>query len=175
MSDQDQDGAGRAQRPAFGADLIIPLLAAGLTVYYLVSTSGMVWEARANGTVIGTAVLVLVAVQIVKIARQLRAGRATLGFGSLAERSPVQVQRLALLAILALFIAAIPWAGTTLGLFLAMAASMWVLGVRDLRVLLGTAFAVAATVYLLFIQLLQSRLPVGPVEAALGALLGRGG
>ncbi len=174
MSEQNDDGAGGDERPALGADLIIPFLAAGLTIYFLVNTAGLVWEARANGTVIGVALLILVALQLFKIARRLWAGQGTLGLGSLVERSPVQAQRLGLLVVLALFIATIPWVGTTLGLFLTMAASMWILGVRDWRALLGVSLAVAATVYGLFILLLQSRLPVGPVEAALGPLFGGG-
>jgi hypothetical protein len=175
MSEQNHDGAGRDSRPALGADLIVPLLAAGLTIYFLVNTSGMVWEARANGTVIGAVLLILVAVQVVRIVRQLRGGRGTLGLGSLVEWSPVQGQRLSLLVVLALFIAAIPFVGTTLGLFATMFACMWILGVRDWRTLFGISLAVAATVYCLFILLLQSRLPMGPVETALGSLLGGGG
>ncbi|HEX2552298.1 MAG TPA: hypothetical protein VHL98_01265 [Microvirga sp.] len=175
MNEPQHDGAGRDSRPALGADLIIPLLGAGLTIYFLVSTSSMVWEARANGTVIGAALLVLVAVQVVKIARQWRSGNGTFGFGGLVERSPVQAQRLGLLVVAALFIAAIPFVGTTPGLFVSMLAGMWILGVRDWRMLLGISFAVAVTVYCLFILLLQSRLPVGPIETALGSLFGRGG
>jgi hypothetical protein len=52
-----------------------------------------------------------------------------------------------------------------------MLASMRILGVRDLRALLGISLAVAGSVYLLFIVLLQSRLPVGPIETLLGSLL----
>ncbi len=103
-----------------GADLIIPGLAAGLTIYFLVNTAGLVWEARANGTVIGAVLLILVAVQLVRIGLEVRRGRASLGLGSLLERSTVQVQRLGLLVVLTLFIAAIPWVGTTLGLFFAL-------------------------------------------------------
>ena len=175
MSEQNHDGADRGGRPALGADLIIPGLAAGLTIYFLVSTSTMVWEARANGTVIGAALLILVAVQVVKILRQRWAGAGTLGLGALTERSVIQAQRLGLLVVIALFIAMIPFVGTTLGLFASMLACMRILGVRDWRILVGISFAVAATVYCLFILLLQSRLPLGPVEAALGSLFGTGG
>ena len=175
MSDQNHDGAGRDGRPALGADLIIPCLAAALTIYFLVSTSRMVWEARANGTVIGAALLILIAVQVFKVMRQWWAGAGTLGLGPLVERSSLQAQRLGLLAVLAVFIAAVPFVGTTLGLFATMLACMLILGVRDWRMLVGISFAVAATVYGLFILLLQSRLPRGPVEAALGSLFGTGG
>jgi hypothetical protein len=171
MSDEPPEPELRTKRQALGADLIIPVLAAGLTIYFLVNTAGLVWEARANGTVIGATLLILVAVQLVRVGVEVRRGRASLGFGSLLERSTVQAQRLGLLVVLAAFIAAIPWVGTTLGLFLALCASMWLLGVRDPRALLGIPLAVAASVYVLFVVLLQSRLPVGPIEHFLGSLL----
>jgi apolipoprotein N-acyltransferase len=171
MSEPNQDTRGQVRRPALGADLIIPVLAAGLTIYFLVNTAGLVWEARANGTVIGIALLILVAAQLAKIARQVSRVHGSLGLGRLVERSPVQAQRLGLLATMTVFIATIPWVGTTLGLFLAMFTSMAILGVRDWRALFGVSFAVAAVVYLLFIVLLQSRLPVGPVETFLATLL----
>lgn len=156
-----------------GADLIIPLLAAGLTIYFLVNTAGLVWEARANGTVIGVALLFLVAVHFVRVALAVRRRQGSLGFGSLVETSIVQAQRVGLIAVVALFIAALPWIGTTLALFLAMLASMLILGVRDPRALIGISLAVAAAVYVLFIVLLQSRLPVGPFEALLGSVIPR--
>jgi hypothetical protein len=74
---------------------------------------------------------------------------------------------------MALFVATIPWVGTTPGLFVAMLGSMWLLGVRNPRILVGLSLAVAVVVYVLFIVLLQSRLPVGPVETFIGSVLGR--
>lgn len=159
-------------KPALGAVLIIPLLAAALTIYFLVDSSRLVWEARANGTVIGAIVLVLVAIQLFRIGREVLTGRATLGLGELVERSPLQMQRLALVAIMVVFIALVPWVGTTGGLFVSMFLSMAVLGVRSPAQLFGISAVVAATVYVLFIHLLQSRLPTGPVESAIGAMLG---
>jgi hypothetical protein len=172
MSGPETNPTTEESRPGLGADLIIPVLAAAFTIYYLVSTFGLVWEARATGTLIGVCLLVLTFLQILQAVVRARSGRATLGFGSLFERSTVQSQRLAILLILIAFVAVIPWLGTTLGLFLVMMASMWVLGVREWRTLIGTAFAVAATVYILFIALLDSRLPTGLVERLLSSLLG---
>jgi len=45
--------AERGEKPALGAYFIIPLLASGLTIYYLVSTLDLNWEARSTGTFIG--------------------------------------------------------------------------------------------------------------------------
>ena len=162
------------KRPALGADLVIPLLAAAFTIYFLVTSSSLVWEARANGTVIGVALLVLIAIQVARVALRVRSDRGSLSLGELAERSPAQAKRLTLLFILVVFVVTIPWLGTTLGLVLVMMASMWTLGVRRVRTLLGVALAVSATVYVLFIAILQSRLPAGPVEHFLRSVSGGG-
>ena len=175
MSDESEGAQAPPTRPALGADLIIPIVSVAFAVYFLVNTAGLVWEARANGTVIGGVLLVLATVQIVRIALAVRAGRATLGLGELVERSPAQRQRLGLLLALVVFIAAIPWLGTTLGMFAVMLVSMWLLGVRQPGLLFGVAFAVAAVVYLLFMALLQSRLPRGIVENLLSSLFAGGG
>jgi hypothetical protein len=116
--------------------------------------------------------LALVAVQLVRIAKRARAAGGALGLGELAQWSPAQRQRLEVFAILVLFVATIPWLGTTLGLFLVMLGAMWSLGVRNWRTLIAVSAAVAGTVYVLFIALLQSRLPLGPVERLLASLWG---
>jgi hypothetical protein len=159
-------------KPARGADFIIPVLAAGFTIYFLASTAELTWEAKANGVVIGTLLLVLVLVQVIRLGLQIRAGEVSGSLGEIAAWSLPQARRLGLIAVLALFVATIQWIGTTLGLFLAMAASMWVMGVRSWKVLLGVSFAAAASVYILFIFLLGARMPEGVVERALAALAG---
>lgn len=158
-----------------GPDLIIPVLAIGLAVYFLLDTTSLAWEARATGTAIASVLLLFAFIQVARIGALVIAGKGSLRFGAFAERSAVQAQRLALLLVMTVFIVTIQWAGTTLGLFVAMAASMWVLGVRSPLILLSVASCVAGVVFLLFIVLLQSRLPVGPVEVLLSSLFaGRG-
>ncbi len=158
-----RDEAGDA-KPAIGGDLIIPVLAVAFTTYYLVSTSNLTWEAKANGVVIGVMLYALIAMQVVRIGMKVARGQATLGLGELVERSKPQWQRLAIIAILVFFIATIGFLGTSLSLFLTMFALMWVLDERRWANLLGISFATTATVYLLFIVLLGTRLPRGPVE-----------
>jgi hypothetical protein len=166
---------GGDERPALGADLVIPVLAAAFTTYYLVGTRNLVWEAKANGVVVGLLLYALIAVQVVRIGVRIARGEATLGLGPLIEISTAQKQRLALIAITAVFIATISWVGTSIGLFLTMFASMWVLGERDWRTLIGVSLGTTVTVYLLFIGFLQTRLPRGPVEHLVAWLAGAGG
>jgi len=153
--------AGRGSPPALGAYFIIPLLACGLTVYYLVSTVGLIWEAKSTGIVIGVILLALCGAQIARLGLKIARGEGTLGLGDLVENTLFNRQRLALLVLSALFIAALPLIGTTVGLFFVIVVSLWVMSVRDWRVLITTAAVTAATVHLLLIYLLGSQLPQG--------------
>jgi hypothetical protein len=157
--------AGRGTTPALGAYFIIPLLACALTVYYLISTVGLIWEAKSTGIVIGVLLLALCTAQIVRLGLKVARGEGTLGFGDLVEDNLFNRQRLALLVLSALFIAALPWIGTTVGLFLVIVASIWVMGVRNWRLLVTVAAGTAATVHFLLIYLLGSQLPQGVFKA----------
>jgi hypothetical protein len=167
-------GALPESKTAVGADLIIPALAAAFTLYFLIDSANLVWEARANGTLIGVTVLAMILIQLFRIAVKLREGTATLSLGEFARMSSGHAKRIAVLAVLIVFIATVPWLGTTLGLLLTMAALMWILGVRDPKVLVGAAAATAGTVYLLFIAFLKTQLPVGLIEHLLQKLFGAG-
>ena len=174
MSGPDERSLRSDERPALGGDLIIPIVAVIFTTYYLVDTAGLVWEAKANGLIVGVLLYALIAVQLFRIGRRVARGEATLGLGDLVEYSTPQKQRLALVVITALFIITLPWLGVSLDLFLTMIAMMWVLGDRDWRSLIGVSLATTATVYLLFIAFLGSRLPTGPVEHLISLLTGAG-
>lgn len=173
MSETSSEPAEAGSQPqAEGADLVIPALALAFTAYFFWSIAGLAWEAKANGVVIGAVLLVLLALQIGRSVLAVRGGRATLGFDPLLQPRPVQLRRLALVVILALFVATVGTVGTILGLALCFAAMMWVLGVREVRWLVGLPVAVAAGLHLLFVTLLGAKLPRGPIEAALSALFG---
>jgi hypothetical protein len=169
-SQQQHDGA----REPVAGDFIIPLLGTALVLYYLASTTDLVWEAKATGVFVGGVLLVLCLMHMLRLLLLIRARRALLGFGGLFGDTPFNRQRLGLLLLVALFILTLPWVGTTLGLFLLLIGSMRLMGVRSLRTLASVAFAAAATVYVLLIALLGSRLPQGPVEQVLALITGGG-
>ena len=154
------------------ADMIIPALAVALVAYYSATTLGLTWEAKVTGVVIGVVLVPLCLVQIARLATAIASGHGRFGFGDLLRNDPFNRQRLALVAAVAAFITGLDWIGTTGGLFLLSAACMLIMGVRDMRALLGIAFGTAAVVYVLLIYLLNSRLPRGPVETLIGSILG---
>lgn len=171
--DADSDPGGA--RASLGADLIIPVLAIALVAYYVVSTEELAWEAKATGTLVGIALSAMCTVQIVRLVIQAIAGGGSLGFDGLFAPTPGNVKRLGLIVLTATFIVSVSLIGTTLGLFMLLIALMLVMGVRDVKSLLLVAFCTSATVYVLLIYLLGSKLPAGPVERGIAALFGFGG
>lgn len=145
-------------------DLVIPALAVAFTIYFFDSVWDLAWEARATGLVVGTALLVLIVLLVVRVARRLAAGRAVLAFGPLIGPYPYGRQRLGIVVLCALFIAILPWLGLTLGLFALITALMLLLGAGSWRSIVTTAGAVSLVAYLLFVALLNTRLPHGPIE-----------
>lgn len=159
-------------REALAADLIIPLLGCGLSAYYIISTAGLAWEARATGTTIAGVLLALCALLFARTGLKLaRGGMGSFTFGDLFENSIYNRQRVALVALLIVFILTIQWLGTTLGLLLLMLAALRVMGVTGAKQLVGISVSSAAVVYLLFIFLLNSRMPRGVIENALATIL----
>ena len=156
---------------AAGADLVIPLLALAFAIYFLASIHDLAWEAKANGLMIATLLLVLLAIQVTRLALKLMRGDATFSFEPLLAPREALGKRVALLVVTLLFIATLRWLGLTLGLFLGMLAALWLMGVRRPRQLVGISAVVAAAAYGLFIAALDSNFPHGPVENLIASLL----
>ncbi len=157
-------------RPAIGGELVLPAMAVGLAIYFLIDVDGLAWEARANATVIAYVLLGLIAIHLVRMALRIHAGEATLGLGPLVEPRSLLPLRFTVLAVTGAFIIALPWLGLTLGLFLLVAILMCLLRAGTWARIVTTAATVSIASYLLFIALLNSRLPRGPIEKLLAGL-----
>lgn len=157
----------RTPKAALGADLVIPLLALGFAIYFFWSIADLAWEAKANGVVIGTALIALVVVQVARIAVAVAQGRGDLRTDPLWQPRDVLRKRLGMVAVTVVFILVLQVLGLTLSLFSAMAAALWVMGVRKPSLILGIAFGVAAAAYLLFIVALDAGFPHGLIEKLL--------
>lgn len=149
-----------------GADLVIPALALGFAAYFFVSIADLAWEAKANGVMIGGVLVFLVAIQVAKTVIRLARREASLGFDALWEPRDALAKRIGLVGVTIAFIATLKWLGLTLGMLLALFAALWIMGARG-KALVLIPIAVAAAVYLLFVMLLQSDIPHGPVEKLL--------
>jgi len=164
-----------SNRPApgkapLGADLVIPALALGFAIYFFFSIADLVWEAKANGVLIGAILVALIAVQLVRLGTRLARGEGDLRADPLWQPRDALGKRVGMVALTVAFIAALEWLGLTLALLLAMLAALRVMGVRKISTLLWVSSGVAAAAYLLFIATLDSAFPHGPIERLLAAL-----
>jgi hypothetical protein len=157
-------------RVPLGADLVIPLLALAFAGYFFVSISGLAWEAKANGVLIGSVLALLVAAQLVRIGLQVWAGAGSLRFDPLLLPRDALVKRIGMVVLTAVFIVSMDWLGLTLALFLATAAALYLMGVRKRTHLLWTPLGVSAFAYVTFIVVLDSEFPRGPVETLLARI-----
>lgn len=114
--------------------------------------------------------MILIAVQAVRIGLELARGKGDLGTWPVWEPREVLGKRIGMVVVTALFIATLPWLGLTLGTFLALAAGLYLMGIRKRRVLIVLPAIVAATLYLLFVAVLDSPFPHGPIELLITAL-----
>ena len=155
------------RRSPLGADLVIPALAGAFAVYFLFSVADLAWEASANGVLIGVILLVLVAAQLARIGLKIARGEGSLDLEPLWAPREALLRRLGLVVITIAFITTLQWLGLTLGLLLALGGALWASGVRRRTTLILVPVAVAASAYLLFIVVLQSEFPHGPIERLL--------
>lgn len=153
-----------APKAPLGADLVIPLLALGFALYFFGSIADLVWEAKANGAVIGALLVGLVVLQLARIGVEVAKGRGDLRTDPLWQPREVLFKRVGMVLVTVTFIFTLQLLGLTLSLFVAMAGALLIMGVRRPWTVLGISFAVAAAAYLLFIALLDSSFPHGPIE-----------
>ncbi|MEA3195135.1 MAG: hypothetical protein QOD26_3468 [Betaproteobacteria bacterium] len=160
---------------ALGADLVIPALALAFASYFFFSTADLVWEAKANGVIIGTALVILIALLVGRVALRVMRGEGGLGLDPLWQPREMAWKRVGLVAVTALFIGLLPWLGLTLALWLGLLAQLWIIGVRRRAILFWLPTWTAAAVYALFIAVLDSGFPHGPIENLLAPLLALAG
>jgi hypothetical protein len=151
-------------KAALGADLVIPLLALGFAIYFFWSITDLAWEAKANGVVIGTALIALVVVQVARIALAVAQGRGDLRTDPLWQPRDVLLKRIGMVAVTVAFILLLQVLGLTLSLFASMAVALWLMDVRRPSLIFGISFGVAAAAYLLFIAVLDAGFPHGFIE-----------
>lgn len=169
----DDDGArrGRPGRP-IGGELIIPIAAVAFTLYYFTTIIESPWEAQVNAFFVGSILIVLVAILLIKLGRALLAGEADLHLGNLAGPRTVLPKRLILLLLAIGYVLVIEWLGFTITTFLFLTAAMLLLNDgRRPRFVLGLAAGFALGGYLLFVVAFATRLPAGPFERLVATLL----
>jgi len=153
-----------SRKAPLGADLAIPVLALAFAAYFFWSIADLAWEAKANGVVIGAALVALVAVQLARTAALVAKGAGDLRADPLWQPRELLAKRVGMVLVTVAFIGVLELLGLTLSLLAAMAAALVIMGVRKPSIVLWISFAVAAAAYVLFIAVLDSAFPHGPIE-----------
>ena len=167
--DHDTGPRPPARRPA-GGDLIIPIAAVVFTLYYVTTIIDSPWEAQVNAFFVGSILIILVAILLIRMGLALKAGAADLRIGALIEPVAIAPKRLILLLLAIGYVAALEWLGFTLTTFVFLAAAMLVLNNgRRAGFIFGLAAALALGGYVLFMVAFQTRFPDGPFEWLMGA------
>ncbi len=166
------DGKRRA-----GGELILPVAALAFTIYYFSTIWSSPWEAQVAAFLVGSVLILLIVILLIRTGREIVAGRADLRFADLLGDRTVYPRRLGILGLTIAYLVGIDWLGFTLTSFLFLFCSMALLEDADRTLRRLPHFTlVAATLsfvgWLVFIRSFDARFPRGPLESLLGSLFG---
>ncbi len=164
------------KRPA-GGDLILPVAALAFTIYYFSTIWTSPWEAQVAAFLVGSILILLIVILLIRTARELAMGRADLRVADLLGDRTIYPRRLGVLGLTIAYLVGIDWLGFTLTSFLFLFCAMTLLEDADRTLKRLPHFAiVAATLSLVgwfvFIRSFDARFPRGPLESLLGSVFG---
>jgi hypothetical protein len=160
------------ERKSIGGDLVVPLAALGFTLYYFSTIIDSPWTAQVAAFFVGTILIALILLFLVKSAIAIARGQADLRIGVLTAPTGLLPTRLALLAITTAYLVLIEWGGFTLTTFAFLLAAMLLLNrARRAGFILGLSLAVSLAGFLIFILAFDTRFPRGPFEDFVQAVM----
>ncbi len=161
----DQDEAEKPERKSLGGDLILPIGAFLFTLYYFYTIIDVPRIAQISALFVGTILIFLIALLVVRIAKEVKAGTADLRLGRIAEPHSFIPTRLMLLGLTLGFIIFVEWLGFTLTVFTFLTMAMLLLSHgRNKVMIFSLATGLSLGGYLLFIVAFNTRFPAGPFE-----------
>lgn len=159
-------------KPQIGGELIIPVSALVLTIYYFSTIMNSPWTAQVNAFMVGSILIAVVLVFLVSRLGRVFAGRATLGAADVLAPRGILPKRAAFAALCLLYLVAIEWLGFTLTTFVFLWLAMMLLDGFRRPVLFAAIAGVTALVgYIVFIAAFETRLPAGVVERAFAGMI----
>jgi hypothetical protein len=161
----DHDEQEKPEVKSIGGELILPIGALIFTLYYFYTIIDVPRIAQISALFVGIILIFLLILLAIRIAKQVKAGKADLRLGRLVEPHSFIPKRLALLGLTLGFIFFVEWLGFTLTVFTFLTLAMLLLSGGKKK---GLALSLAAILsfggYLLFIVAFNTRFPAGPFE-----------
>ncbi len=162
----------KTEKKHLGGDLVIPVAALAFTLYYFSTIIDSPWTAQVSADFIGSILIFLILIFIVKSVVSLRRGDADLGMDSLLNPRSFILKRLALLGLTLGFVFLVDYGGFTLTTFVFLTLAMLLLSEgRNKRFILILSGGLALGGYLLFILAFDTRFPDGPFEQLMERIL----
>ncbi len=168
----DSSDTGKAEIKHLGGELILPVAAFLFTLYYFWTIVDVPWTAQVSAFFVGTILIVLIGIFIIKSVGELKSGKADLGMGRLIAPRAFIPKRLALIGLTLGFIIFVEHLGFTITAFLFLSCAILLLGNgrnKVLAVSLSTVLALSG--WALFIWAFETRFPAGPFENLMQGLL----
>ncbi len=160
-----------SKKKGVGAELLIPVAALVFTLYYFSTIWNSPWTAQVSAFFIGTILIVLVAVFLIKTSVALLRGHAHLGIGDLLAPRTLMPVRIGLLLITLGYVILVKWGGFTLTTWVFLFGAMLILNRGQRKRLIAVLSAILAlSGYLLFIVAFETRFPRGPFENLMRSL-----
>ncbi|MBT3990740.1 MAG: tripartite tricarboxylate transporter TctB family protein [Rhodospirillaceae bacterium] len=154
-----------SEKVSIGSELIIPVAAFFFTIYYFITIWNAPWTAQVAAFIVGSILLFLVVLIVIKSVRSLSSGEGELNFNNLVNPKSFIPKRLGLLALTIGYIFIVPSLGFTITTFLFLSMAMLVLSdFRKKRLIFALAATLSLGGYLLFIVAFKTRFPAGPFE-----------
>jgi hypothetical protein len=179
MSSEEEMTAGpsgepneRPRKTSAGSDLIIPVAGISLAIYYFSTIIESPWTAQVSAFFVGSILILLSLILIVRTALALRAGSARFDFRRVTEPADFIGKRLVLLALTVAYIYVIHWTGFTLTTFVFLALAMLLLNDgRNKRLILVLSALMAVGGWAMFVYAFETRFPLGPFERLVNGVL----
>lgn len=166
-----QPYAAKAEKKPIGGELVIPVAALLFTLYYFYTIIDVPWTAQVSAFFVGSILIVLVGLYLLRAVRMLRRGEANLSMETLLSPAEFIPKRLKLLVLTIAYIALVRFLGFTITTFLFLASSMLVLGEGKKKgLVLIISLVMSLGGYLLFIVAFKTRFPLGPFETLMKSL-----
>jgi hypothetical protein len=159
-------------KPAAGADFVIPIAAILLAIYYFTTILDSPWTAQVTAFFVGVTLIALSLAFLIRALLSLARGQARFSLATLIEPRSLLPQRSILFALTLGSLVAIPHLGFTLTAMLFLSTSMLLLtsGRYPIRICTG-AIAMSVVWFVIFVLIFRRRFPLGWLDEQLKALL----
>lgn len=159
------------EKKSIGSELLLPVAALCFTIYYFSTIRGVPWTAQVSAVIVGSILIFLVVLFIIKSMRALYTGEGAFNFDSLLRPREFVGKRLALFGLTIGYIFTVSILGFTITTFFFLSLAMLLLGGRQRwRIILSLSTILSLGGYLLFIVAFKTRFPAGPFEKLMEGL-----